>query len=360
MPLIYALYVLLQLMKTVDYIIVGCGLAGIAFCEQLGAQQKRFVVFDDASQQSSIVAGGLYNPVVLKRFTPVWLSALQLEKALPVYSKLETLLKATLDYKVPVWRTFASIEEQNNWFTASDKPGLSPFLSLEVLANTNTNIKAPLGFGEVKHTGRVATKTLIRDYKAYLQTIESYVDTAFKYTDLNITSDTVQYANYTAKHIVFAEGFGMKQNPFFNHLPLQGTKGELLTIKAPDLKLSAVVKSSVFIIPLGDDLYRVGATYEWKDKTHQITEEAKEELLSKLNTLINCDYEVVEQVAGIRPTVIDRRPLVGQHTTYRNLYVLNGLGTRGVMIAPYVAEQLYQYIEDAKPLNPEIDIKRFA
>jgi len=61
-------------MKHVDYIIVGCGLAGIAFCEQLNAANKTFIVFDNASQHSSTIAGGLYNPVVLKRFTPVWKS----------------------------------------------------------------------------------------------------------------------------------------------------------------------------------------------------------------------------------------------------------------------------------------------
>lgn len=55
----------------VDYIIVGCGLAGIAFCEQLRQNNKSFVVFDNSSQHSSTVAAGLYNPVILKRFTEV-------------------------------------------------------------------------------------------------------------------------------------------------------------------------------------------------------------------------------------------------------------------------------------------------
>jgi len=68
----------------VDYLIVGSGLAGIAFCEQLKTYGKSFVMFDDNSQVSSTVAGGLYNPVVLKRFTPVWKSQEQLELALPM------------------------------------------------------------------------------------------------------------------------------------------------------------------------------------------------------------------------------------------------------------------------------------
>jgi len=38
----------------------------------------------------------------------------------------------------------------------------------------------------------------------------------------------------------------------------------------------------------------------------------------------------------------------------------NGLGTRGVMIAPYVAKQLFDFIEKEKPLDREINISRFS
>ena len=87
---------------------------------------------------------------------------------------------------------------------------------------------------------------------------------------------------------------------------------------------------------------------------------AKIELVSRLNTVLSCDYEVVGQLAGIRPTVKDRRPLVGRHPEYKNMYVLNGLGTRGVMVAPTVSDQLLDYIEYKTVLDTEIDIERFA
>ena len=138
----------------VDYIIVGCGLAGISFCEQLRAHNKSFVVFDDKSQQSSTVAGGLYNPVVLKRFTPVWKSKEQLQMALQMYHHLETEFNVKLDYKIPVYSKFSSLEEQNDWFSASDKPLLSEYLSTNLIKNTNTYINAPFGFGEVLQTGQ--------------------------------------------------------------------------------------------------------------------------------------------------------------------------------------------------------------
>ncbi|TXE09405.1 FAD-binding oxidoreductase [Gelidibacter salicanalis] len=346
-------------MKEVDYILVGCGLAGVAFCEELRAHDKSFVVFDDGSQQSSIVAAGLYNPVILKRFTGVWKAKEQLELVASFYQHLEKLLGVTLDYKLPVYRRFASIEEQNDWFTASDKPILEEYLHPEVISNTNTCIEAPFGFGKVLETGRIDTATLLQHYKLYLKTINSYVKERFDYSALSHTDSTVSYKTIEAKTIVFAEGFGMVQNPFFKDLPLNVAKGEVLTIKAPDLKMDFILKSSIFLVPELDDCYSVGATYNWEDKTHATTEAAKVELVDKLKELITCGFEVVDQVAGIRPTTKDRRPLVGKHPNHGNMTILNGLGTRGVMIGPYVAKNLYQHLEHGTPLEEEIDIKRF-
>jgi len=345
----------------VDYIIVGCGLAGIAFCEQLYSNQKSFVVFDDQSQQSSLVAGGLYNPVVLKRFSKVWKSKEQLDLAIPVYQTIEDRLHVKLDYKIPVRRRFTSLEEQNNWFEASDKEGLKPFLNTNLITNENAAIDADFKLGEVLDTGKIDTNTLIDNYKNWLKDSNSYYSESFNYKQLDVKSTGVQYKTIKAKYIVFAEGFGLKQNPYFNFLPLNGTKGELLIIKAPKLKLDYVLKSSAFLIPLKEkDQYIVGATYEWTDKTNTVTLKAKEELLNKLKTFLKCDFEVVDQVAGIRPTVKDRRPLVGAHPEHKHLFVLNGLGTRGVMIGPYIAMQLFKHIENEMPLDEEININRFS
>jgi len=343
-----------------DYIIVGCGLGGINFCEKLIETNKSFIVYDNNSQKSSVVAGGLYNPVILKRFTSVWKNKEQLDLALPIYKNIEERLNTKLNHKIPVYRKFTSIEEQNNWYAASDKPNLSPLLSSGIHENTNECVDATFGMGEVLNTGRINTELLVKNYRKFLKETQRLISNDFDYDSLEIKENYLCYKGRKAKRIVFAEGFGLKQNPFFKELPLTGVKGELLTIHAPDLKLDFVLKSSVFIIPIAKDLYRIGSTYDWKDKTNTITEKAKEELLNKLKTLIKCDYEVIDQAAGIRPTTKDRRPLVGEHKNYKNVYVLNGLGTRGVMIGPYVANELYNYIEHNKTLNAEVDIKRFT
>ena len=347
------------LMNSVDYIIVGCGLAGISFCEVLKANSKTFVVYDNASQQSSLVAAGLYNPVILKRFTEVWKAQAQLDIALPNYAKIETELGIEVDYQHPIYRRFSSIEEQNLWFTASDKPSLESFLSTDIKKNENEHIDAPFGLGEVLHGGRIDTAHLISVYKKDLISKNLLKEEQFDYDQLDFSQPELSYKHIIAKHIVFTEGYGVKKNPYFNHIPINGTKGEVLTIKAPNLKLNTAVKSSIFIISIGNDLYKVGSTYKWKDKTNIPTKAAKEELLLKLKKFITCDFKVVGHQAGIRPTVGDRRPIIGKHQNIDNLYVLNGLGSRGVMIGPYVAEKLFNLIEKDIQLDNEIDINRF-
>lgn len=343
---------------TVDYIIVGLGLAGISFCETLLENKMTFVVFDAGTNTSSTVAAGLYNPVILKRFTPVWNALEQIQKALPFYEKIESKLAVTIDYKTPVHRIFSSIEEQNLWFEASDKPILENFIIPKVIQNKNENIQAPFGFGEVSRSGRIDTTFLIKEYRNYLLESKQLIEEQFEYTSLELTKP-LHYKSFQAGCIVFAEGFGMKKNPFFKNLPLVGNKGELITIRAPDLHLETILKAGIFIIPTGNDFYRVGATYNWNDKTVTPTAEARKELLEKLDKIIGCDYEVISHQAGVRPTVVDRKPLLGRHTEFKNLYVFNGLGTHGVMIAPTAAKNLFDLIENGKTLDKEMDIARF-
>lgn len=342
----------------IDFLIVGNGLAGISFAEIALQNNKSIFVFDNNSQPSSRVAGGLYNPVVLKRFSEVWKAKEQIDFAFPLYHNIQSKLDVVFDFEMPILRKLFSIEEQNNWFQAADKPNLAPFLDSKLVTNSYESIVSPFHYGKVNHTGYLEISILIEAYSNYLKSLNSFSDDAFVYDEIEFLDGFIQYKNIKARHIIFAEGFGLHANPYFNDLPLDGTKGELLIIKAPKLQLDVVVKSNVFILPIGNDLYKVGATYDWSDKTNKPTEAGKQELVEKLSELISCDFEIIKHFAGVRPTVKDRRPLVGTHPIHSQLHVLNGLGTRGVMLGPYLANQLFQHIENSIPLEKEIDITR--
>lgn len=343
----------------VDYIIVGLGLAGLAFSEELLDNNKSFIVFEDDSQTSSIVAGGVYNPVILKRYTPVWNAKSQLEIAMPLYKKLEKRFNDTFDDKFSTRKVFKSIEDQNNWFIASDKPRLTEFMNPDLIHENVPGIIADFGFGEVYQTGRLDTPKIISRYRQFLSELGILKLENFDYSSIKFQNNQVHYKDYTANRIVFCEGYGMKFNPYFKDLPLNGTKGETITIHAPDINIDFLVKSSVFVLPLGNNKYKVGATFNWSDKTSLTTEEGRSELIEKLNKVISVPYEIIDQNAGVRPTVKDRRPLVGIHRKHKQLAILNGLGTRGVMIAPSMAKQLYELLEEEKDIDPEVNCSRF-
>ena len=344
----------------VDYIIVGLGLAGLTFIEELKKNNKSFIVFEDSSQNSSTVAAGMFNPVVLKRFTAVWNGKKQLDYAREVFQKLEKQLDNTYLYDIDIYRTFKSVEEQNNWYAACDKPILAHYMTTPIVENKNTGVIAPFQLGRLTNTGKLDVKLLLEDYSNHLVNENKIRKETFIHQDLEISEERLQYKDITSNKIVFCEGYGVKDNPFFNELPMNEAKGELITIHAPKLKINYLLKAAVFVLALGDDLYKVGATFNWMDKTQEPSERGKLELVRKLETTIDTPYTIVDHVAGIRPTIIDRRPMLGKHTKFKNLAILNGLGTRGVMIGPTMAKSLYNHLENDEKLDKVTDIRRFS
>ena len=352
-------------MKEVDYIVVGLGIAGISFCEELENNHKSFIAFDNDKVTSTKVAAGVINPVVLKRFTPVWNAKLHVSSSILFYKQLSKKIDSKLFQDITMFRIFKSIAEQNNWIVASDKKELEQFLEPKIIPNSYAHINAPFGFGKVNSTGKINTIALIEKYKKYLQLENKYHNITFDYSLLTFQNQQVIYNNIISKNIVFCEGSSVTKNPFFPKVVkhskaaiLIPNKGEYLTIKSIDLKLDAMLKSSLFIIPLGNDYYKVGATYDRDDISAEVTNQAREELVLKLKEIITCDFQVVDQVAGIRPTTRDRRPFLGSFTNNQQLFFFNGLGTRGITAAPSLAKILFNFTENSVEIPKEINIRR--
>lgn len=343
-----------------DYIIVGLGLSGIAVAEELEKRGKKFVVFDNDSQKSSYVAGGIFNPVILKRFTLAWKADEQMKFSLPFYKSLEDKLQLRFVNYWDIYRRFHSVEEQNNWYAASDKARLSPFLDSDLRRNKNPNLIAPFSLGRMRGTGNIDTETLLASYASELAKKSAFKREKFDYDELERNSDGWHYKDFKSEKVIFCDGFGLKKNPYFNYLPLHGNKGEYITIYSEDLKLDIAVKSHIFMMPLGNDLYKVGATYNPKDLDPEPTAAAREKLVFEIKNLIKCDFEVVDQSAGIRPSVADRRPLIGEHPERSGLYCCNGFGSRGVLLAPKMANELISFAEGEGKLDPEANIDRYT
>lgn len=343
-----------------DYLVVGLGLAGVSFCKYLIDSQCCFDVIDHQQNNASAVAGGLYNPIVLKRFSPIWLAMEQMLLAKNFYADLENLLQASFDHKLDVLRRFSNEGEIKKWNKVAPEPVYREFMEPEVVENFNPALIAPYGFGKLFHTGRIDTSTLLASFTTFLKTKGVYQDATFEHALIDFKENGIQYGNHFYRNIVFAEGMHLKQNPFFNYLPVTSNKGQLIKVHCPGLDLQHIVKGPVFIVPDETGYFWVGSTYERDFSRFDPTPEGLTYLTDKLKKLIRLPFTVVEHKAGIRPTVIDRRPLVGKHPKFKNLFVVNGLGSRGVLLGPFVAGALFNHIEKNKTLPQEADIERFS
>lgn len=347
-----------KVMKQVDYIIVGLGIAGISFCEQALKDGKTIMVFDDGKPGATAKSGGVLNPIILKRFTAFWNNPEFYPVAKSFYFDLATKMKSSFFKEKPVLRIFKSIEEQNNWSVACDKPSLETFLDPAFIKNNNMHINAPLGYGKVEGTYAIDTETLINGYRDSLNSIDAISTEEFDYKSILPTNDGIRYKDVLAEKIVFCEGILASKNHYFPQKALIPNKGEYLIIKANELKLDELLKGHVYIIPLGNDFYKVGATYEIIEEETPIVAIAREELIAKLKNIINCEFEVVGQTVGVRPTTKDRRPVIGSLPEHTNLAFLNGLGTHGFLMAPLLAKLLYANLEHGKEIPPEMEISR--
>lgn len=344
-------------MKTVDTLIVGFGLAGMAFTETLSRHKKSFHIIDAPQGGSSLVAAGIYNPTVLKRCTMTWMGEAFHQFALPFYKEIEDRIGSPLLHPAPIKKLFASPADHNRWVVASDQPGLSVFLNPTIQQTPLLGINTPFGYGEVAHCGRLDINTLFQSQSKAMA--DCFTKEDFDFSALKLLKDGVSYKKIIAKNIVFCEGYKMKQNPYFEKLPLQGSKGQMLEISSSMLSSESIIKGPIFIAPLGKNRFWAGASFENQDKSLALTQEGREWLEDKIRKMISVEFTVENHLTQIRPTVQDRRPLLGTHPIYSQLYVLNGMGSRGVLTAPLASKWLYEAIYENQSLPAEVDIKRF-
>ncbi|RRO16439.1 NAD(P)/FAD-dependent oxidoreductase [Flavobacteriaceae bacterium 14752] len=338
-----------------DFLIVGFGLSGLSVARHLELSNNSFDIISDNSQRSSRIAGGIINPVAVKRMKPAW----QVEKYLPFaesfYQALDKQFSSDIYLNKSLNVFIHNTEQENNWYEALDKPRLKPFISSQVYNNDNQNLSADK-IGKIK-AASVNLAHLFQNTKLHYQ--KQWKGETFQHKDLKIDENYVSYQKETYKHIIFCEGFGVSKNPFFKDLGIYGNKGDYLIIESKALQLQEFYKAKYFLIPLGNDLYKFGATYQRQPLIHQPSAEAKSQMMEALDKMIKTPYKIVDQVCGIRPTTKDRRPVVGTHPKHKNIHILNGFGSRGVMLSPKLGQTLVEHILKKKTIDPEISIQRF-
>ncbi len=339
-----------------DYLVVGSGIGAFSICRRLYEHQKDFKIISDQAKCATSVAGGIINPIVLKRFKPFWNALEFYNEAIHFYERIQQENNIDLLKEKKVLRIFSSIKEQNDWFNVLERPVLRNFLLSEV-REAPLDLNADFKIGEMKNAYLVnADKLLDYFHHSYHKDIES---TSFDHAKLIFRKGFFEYEGSKFRKIIFSEGHKVINNPFFSYLPIYGNRGDYLIFRSPELKVDDLVKGKEFLIPLGNDLYKFGATFDRNYLKNETPFKFQESLIGSLRKLINVDFEVIRFESGIRPNVKDRRPVLGEHPVHKNLFIMNGFGSRGLFMAPLLSKWMYDLIEHEHELKTELDIKRF-
>ncbi len=349
--------------KKYNYIIVGQGIAGTVLAHTLLAEGKSVLIIDEGMEHStSAIAAGLYNPVVFKRLVKSWMADELIPFMDVFYKEAEQLLGKPFYFKKQIVKLFADEAEKAFWLKKSEEE-VGTYLDKKIDNHFLKDlIDNPYGAAEVKAAGNLDTRLFLNASRAYFLKKECLLKDKFEYGDLSILEKGVSYRNNDAETIIFCEGHKTTTNPYFKWLPFKLTKGELITIKLNGdavIPVDKVINKGVFILPLGNNIYKVGATYEWQDLSEQPTEKGKLYLIEKLQKVIQAPFDIISHEAGVRPTVEDRRPLIGLHPQHTSIGIFNGMGTKGVMLAPYFAKQFSRFLDKKTGLSGEIDCNRF-
>ena len=154
----------------------------------------------------------------------------------------------------------------------------------------------------------------------------------------------------------------MQNNPWFKNLPLKPAKGETLLCQSPTLRLpQKLYHHKKWFLPYPDGSFRIGASYDESDLSDAPTEAKKDELLGAAREALKEAHqvEVSSHLAGIRPSTVDSRPIIGAHPTELGLYLINGLGSKGASTAPLMTQQLTEHILKNSLIENVVNLGRF-
>jgi glycine oxidase len=334
-------------------------LAGSVLACLLQMGRKNVLVVDNAHRTAaSLSAAGIMNPITGKRLNRPFLIDHLLEDAFTIYPSIEQFLGTSFFRRRSVLRLLQSADELDQWKQRVASGDYGKYLgSIDSPPFAST---APwFGGLEIAAAGRLDVAALVRSTRDRFAETGRLVEGEFDYRELGFSHNVVNWRGYTAKAVVFCEGYKLSDNPFFKSIQLNPAKGEILTLRAPNFSDDRIVQRGKWLFRSSKTEIKAGTTYHWDQVDEKPTQRAREEIEQSIRQFTNFDYEVINQTAGVRPVIrVDNRPIVGLHPENRQVAVLNGLGSKGVLQVPFASRQLIGNLERGEPIHPEFDVCR--
>ena len=344
--------------QPLDFVIVGQGIAGTTLAWQLKWRGLRGVIIDrNDGTSASKVAAGLMTPVTGKRLVPSWRLDETWAAADDFYRRVEDETESQFLTQPGQARLFEGEEskaefERRDW---SEHP--VDIRQPQQLVDA-TSFDAPFGGFELPTARRLD----VAAYLAASRTVFVAGDT-LRITDLNPATDLelvdgavrlVEHGIRT-KRVIFCQGALGADNPWFADVEFKAARGEILTLKIDGLAETRIVNQGVWLVPCGEGIFKAGSTYDFDNLDRGPTTSGRDEIVERLTKFLKLPFEIVGHESGVRPVVLERRPIIGVHREFPQLAIFNGLGSKGSLLAPLVAGQLVEHLFNGRPINPELD-----
>ncbi len=346
-----------------DTLIIGQGLAGSLLAWELLERGERVLVVDDGHRSAaSLAAAGLLNPVTGQRLVKTAGVDECLPLARELYRRLEGVFSRPLLVEKTMWRLFRAEREQEAWERRSVDPTYRIYLGERLMpAALQPPFVAPLGGFIQTQTGYLDTNALLEGVREYLIANGHYRHQCLDYGTILPDGEGVRYQELRCHRVIFCEGYRAQHNPWFDWLPFQPAKGEIISMEIAAPLPDAIVNAGKWLLPRGEGRYRLGATYERTQLDEQPTDAGRNELLAALPQLLDPvpDYRVTDHRAGVRPNTLDKQPFIGLHPQWPQLGIFNGFGSKGSLLIPWHVVRFVDALQGMAALPAEVDITRY-
>jgi glycine/D-amino acid oxidase-like deaminating enzyme len=298
-----------------------------------------FELVDREKGGSSRVAAGLINPVTGMRFEPSWRIDEFLPEAIAFYESLERTLDERFWYALPVVRLTTGGKDRTKAEAKLADPVARPWLVGEVSPPTGDWS----GAFELRGGGRL-------DVRAFLDASRTFFHERKIYRRAEIHSGEP----FDGDRVWCDGAAGLLTGRLGPH---RCAKGEILTLRAMGWTESRIlIGGGGWLVPLGSDRYKAGATYDWSRWDETPTEEGRAKVEAILQRLAPGPFETIDHEAGVRPILRRSQPLIGKLS---GEWFFNGLGSKGSLYAPGVAKRLTAWLVDGIEPEDSLNLTHF-
>lgn len=342
-------------------LIVGGGLAGAILSAEANQRGIDFKwIISEKIPPASFAAYGMCNPVHFKNKVPTWRADDMYQLSKSYFYSWHQRLSADFFQEMPVHHLVVDPSELVQWRQNVEITDLWKYTDGEVKMEILPFVQSGFtGSIRINESFFVTIPKFVQEIRALLADHIEYSN--FDQSAFTHGNDGIQYQNRSFQKIIFSEGYPGCQNPYFQQIPFNPCKGQILVVEIPGLELEEALHKKIVLVPLGNHRFICGATYEWDDLTNEPTLQGAIELKMDLEQILADTYsfKILDQKAGVRPTISDRRPVVGWHPAYPHIGILNGFGTRGLLVGPSCVMNLMNNWLQDEPILADWDVQRF-